>query len=277
MTDPKPVRATFATPADEDRAADTAILRNPKLRDMLERTQPGYVEELERRARDDVDDDLDEDAHAERARMLNGRADDDDDAPLDVKKLLGAFGIDPAGLQLEQQLGGMLTGAFQQLRAAGGAGPLEALERRTTTEDGREVRLVVAPVEGFAKTLAPLGGIEGVTEMMLISFGATTETEGDPLMADVALALRNAEPIDLTIRTPRHAVRFSMVNAASWANAQALELELKNAKPAATWKAPPERPLVGVQRPKAKPAKTQPRDVPSSVVLPPMLRRRVVR
>jgi hypothetical protein len=205
---------------------------------------------------------------------------DDASESFDLAAIADSLGLDLSGVQLEQQLGGLLSGAFQALRAGGGSSSLEALEKRTTTEDGRTVRLVVAPVEGFAKQLAPLGGIEGVTELMLISFGATTETDGDPLMADVAAALRNAEPIDLTIRTPRHAVRFSMVNAAAWSAAQALDARASAPSSAPRVSVPYNSPATTarrIDRPKAKPGGKPPRTVPASVELPPMLRPRSAR
>lgn len=121
--------------------------------------------------------------------------------------------VDPA--KLEDLFGGLLSQAMEQ----GAAGPIQPLDRRRELEagsSGRIVAVVVCATEDVDKHLAVLGGIEGMVESMLVSFGATTEDEGDPMIADVAQTIGAGEELELTLKTPRRAVRFVIVARDKW-------------------------------------------------------------
>lgn len=186
--------------------------------------------------------------------------DDDDDAPVDLGAIARAFGA-PGGVELEQRMSTLFDNAMRAMLAGDGK-PLEPLQRIDVLEDGRRVRVVVAATEEAAKVFAPLGGIEGAAELMLVTMGATTETEGDPLMTDLAHALKNDEPVDITFRTVRQGMRFSMVSrsaAALVASSSSTPATSTSSTPATST-----RPKVPIPI----------RDVPDSVPLPPMLRSR---
>lgn len=212
-------------------------------------------------------DALDEDEDRERARASTlerarelglGGVDAGDDEPLDLGAIARAFGAH-GGVELEQRMGVLFDNAMRAM-VAGDGKPFEPLQRIDVLEDGRRVRVVVAATEEAAKVFAPLGGIEGAAELMLVTMGATTETEGDPLMTDLAHALKNDEPVDITFRTVRQGMRFSMVSrsaAALVASSSSTPATSTSSTPATST-----RPKVPI------------RDVPDSLPLPPMLRSR---
>lgn len=114
--------------------------------------------------------------------------------------------------QPEQSLEALLNGMVKNALAAPRRGPIQPLEMATLElEDGRTVQLRVLATEDLNEGLEMLGGIEGVVEQMLVYAGATTETEADPMIEDLALTMTNEEPLVMTVETPRRSVRLVIV------------------------------------------------------------------